>query len=63
MNTLRYELTTEEDWLLDMKKEMRESQKDKERFYNFSFDEGKSRNGKFLWELVGGQDKEADLNQ
>lgn len=63
MNTLGYEITTEDDWLLDMKKEMKESQKNKEKFYNYNFDEGKSRTGKFLWEVVKRQDKDDDLSQ
>jgi len=63
MNSLRYETGTEDDWLLAMKKEMKEAQKSKEKLYNFNFDDDKTRTGKFLWEVVAGQRKQEPLKE
>jgi hypothetical protein len=59
MNPLGYETSSEESWLLMIKKEMLENQKSKESFYNFDFNQEKSRPGKIIWEKI--QDPYRDL--
>jgi hypothetical protein len=42
--------TFEEDWILSMKKEILDDNKEKESFYNFDFQNERSKQGKYWWE-------------
>lgn len=47
----------EADWIGNMKKELVESLKDKEEYYNFDFVDENIKDGRFVWEPVDRPEK------